>query len=161
MRLPALIALLAFTGAAPPALAEVALDKVQACLDTARGTGDAPASCIDQALSPCIDEPDDLNSVAILCFEEARKTFGDGIRARMAQIRDTARENIAAIAGIEVKYDLIASLTQCDRMEELARLGDSTAEKIQRRKSQCAAAASGLTWLRLVLRSADMPTKEN
>jgi hypothetical protein len=74
----------------------------------------------------------------------------------MDELRAAAPERIAAIAAIEVKYDLIASLTQCDRMEELALLGDRALDQVQREADGCAATAAGIAYVRLLWRSRDL-----
>ncbi|MFZ7090230.1 hypothetical protein [Primorskyibacter sp. 2E233] len=143
-----------------PALAEVDLATVDACIEQARSDGQVPTACIDAAQADCQAETSDSHMVAALCYTKAREVWGTGIRDRMQLISASAPENVAAIAGIEVKYDLLANLTQCDRMEELSRVGEATNEEIQRQKARCEASASGLAYLRLVWRSADMPLEE-
>ncbi|WGW05708.1 hypothetical protein [Tropicibacter oceani] len=152
--------LLLLSTLASPASAEVDLTSVDACIAQARSDGQPPTACIDAAHAACQAEPGDSHMVAALCYAQAREIWGNGIRDRMSAITATAPEKLAAIAGIEVKYDLIANLTQCDRIEELSRLGDATGEEIQRQKARCEATASGLAYLRLVWRSADLPEKE-
>ena len=72
----------------------------------------------------------------------------------MGRISAIADDRIAAIAGIELKYDLITARTQCDRMEELALAASGQpAETIRRQKSRCEAGAAGLAYLRLKLRA--------
>lgn len=139
-----------------PARAEVVLDQVARCIEHSRQSGTVPTACIDTAQADCLSLPAETPAVAILCYARARESWDSGITQRMAEIRATAPEQIAAIAGIEVKYDLLASLVQCDRLEELARLSSQTAETVQRQKARCTATASGLAYMRLLWRSQDL-----
>lgn len=136
------------------ARAELDLPAADSCLEDRVSAGKSPADCIEAAHAACQTIPEETPAVAMVCFREARGSWDAGIAEEMARIRDKAPEKIAAIAGIEVKYDLLASLTQCDRMEELALVAShATAETIQRQKSRCEATASGLAYLRLKLRA--------
>jgi hypothetical protein len=74
----------------------------------------------------------------------------------MAEIRDSAAERLSAIASVEVKYDMLGNLMQCDRMEALALIGDAEPAAIQRDKARCTAAATGLVLTRLLIRSQDL-----
>lgn len=141
------------TALAGPVAAQIDIATVQTCMTNRIDTGENPAICIDEAQATCQATPADSPAVAILCFRNARSDWDAAITAEMARIRDRADDRIAAIAAVELKYDLLASLTQCDRMEELARVGtDTPAETIQRQKARCEASASGLAYLRAMLR---------
>ncbi|WP_323771292.1 hypothetical protein [Antarctobacter sp.] len=140
-----------------PAAAEEPLDlnAVRACVSTAIDLGNKPTGCVDSAHSACLRVSSETPAVAALCFEEARAQWSDAIGTRMEHLRDAAPERIAALAGIELKYDLLSSLVQCDRMEELALLREIPAEEIRTQKSRCTATASGLAYIRLLWRLPD------
>lgn len=138
-----------------PAAAQSAPDLAgaEACFEARLAAGQPPAACLEAAHADCALAPQDAPAVASLCYREAQAVWDGGIGAEMARIREKASEEISAIAAIEVKYDLLAALTQCARMEELARAASSqSGEEILRAKSRCTAAASGLAYLRLKLR---------
>ncbi|MCR9151778.1 MAG: hypothetical protein NXH83_16540 [Rhodobacteraceae bacterium] len=139
-----------------PAAAEIALDTVQDCVARQAAAQTSPTSCVDEAMADCVNIPADAAALASQCFRAARAGWSAGITARMDALRADAPERIAAIAGVEVKYDLIAGLTQCDRMEELALLGDRPLDQVQREADGCAAAAAGIAYVRLLWRSRDL-----
>lgn len=148
-----LLALCIAASLAGPALAQIDVAAAKACITDRIDTGENPALCIDEAHATCQATPADSPAVAILCFRNAKADWDGAIAAEMDRIRNRADDRIAAIAAIELKYDLIASLTQCSRMEELAQVGtDTPAETIQRQKARCEASAAGLTYLRALLR---------
>ncbi|PWL34134.1 MAG: hypothetical protein DCO97_15980 [Marivita sp. XM-24bin2] len=150
--------LLAMAGLfASPVAAEVDLIATNTCLADRLAEGQNPSSCVDQAHQRCLTTPDDMTAAAVLCFSQARETWRIGITAEMERITETADDRIAAIAGVELKYDLLANLMQCDRMEELAKVGsDATGDQISRQRAQCDASASGLAYLRVRLRAESM-----
>ncbi|WP_417210047.1 hypothetical protein [Antarctobacter sp.] len=131
------------------------LDAVRACVATAIDLGKKPTGCVDSAHTACLRVTSETPAVAALCFEEARTQWSEAIANRMDHLRDTAPERIAALAGIELKYDLLSSLVQCDRMEELALLREIPSEEIRTQKSRCTATASGLAYIRLLWRLPD------
>lgn len=138
---------------AGPAAAEVDLGAVAACAASHKAAGTVPAPCVAEAMAACHAVPADAPALASACYRDAREVWSQGIAAHMATIRESAPEEIAAIAGVEVKYDLLAGLIQCDRMEALALIGPAEAADIQRQKDGCAATAAGTAYLRLVWRS--------
>lgn len=136
------------------ATADVDLTAADACLNDRLSQNQNPASCIDQAHQRCLTTPDDLTASAVLCFGQAREAWNNGIAANMKTIDDMADDRIAAIAAIELKYDLLANLMQCDRMEELAKAGsEATGDQISRQRAQCEASAAGLVYLRVKMRA--------
>ncbi len=154
MRAMGTIPLLLMTLSALPALAEVDLDRVDACVAERIGAQQPPAPCVDSAQSACTLAQAEAPSAAALCYVEARRVWSDGISATMELLRRSATEQIAAIAGIEVKYDILANLLQCDRLEELALLaGQHSEEVIRLNKTRCEATASGLVYTRLKWRA--------
>lgn len=145
-------------GLAVPALAQIEIAKATECMTARIDAGETPALCIDEAHATCLATPADSPAVAILCYRNARADWDAAITAEMSRIRERADERISAIAAVELKYDLIASLTQCDRMEELALVGSTkSGETIQRQKARCEASAAGLAYLRATLRGRSLP----
>lgn len=136
--------------AAAPVRAGVDLAEIDACVTAAMAAGEPPNACIDAAHAPCMETPEDAPSVAGLCFLEAKDTWSAGIAALMAETSAKAPEELAAVIAIEVKYDLLGGLLQCDRLEELARaVGPQDAEQVRMQKTRCEAVASGLAYTRL------------
>ena len=127
-----------------PALAEVDLAAADSCILDRIDSGKPVAECIEAAQADCAAQVADASAVAAVCFREVRDGWNAGIKAVLDKVQATASEEIGAIAAIEVKYDLLAGLVQCDRMEELARaVSEQSAEVILRQRSQCEASASG------------------
>jgi len=140
-----------------PAAAEVDISEVDACLTERLSAGRPPATCIDDAQSDCMRVDNEVPAVATLCFVEAEKKWQNGISGLMAQISDAAPDEIAAIAAIEVKYDLLSALLQCSRMEELSlTVGRDSEPAILRQNARCKSNAAGLSYARLYLRSRDL-----
>ncbi len=152
--------LLALSLSATAAMAEPRIDiaAVDSCVATATDLGTSPNGCVDQAHAPCLRIPAETPAVATLCFEETRAEWSEAISARMSDLSDRAPERISALAGIEVKYDLLTALVQCDRMEELGRLRDIASGDILLQKTRCTATASGLAYVRLLWRLPDPDT---
>ena len=140
------------------AIADVDLTVADACLTDRLSQNQNPSSCVDQAHQRCLTTQADMSATAILCFSQAKEAWNIGIATNMEQIRETATDRIAAIAAIELKYDLLANLMQCDRMEELAKAGsEATGDQISRQRGQCEASAAGLVYLRVKMRSQSLP----
>ncbi|WP_417241338.1 hypothetical protein [Celeribacter sp.] len=149
---------MATTLPALPLWAGTTIADVDACMDTAAENGTLPTACVDNAHKECLEFPEDMQASAALCFTQAREMWTDGISAKLDDITATAPPQIAKIAGIEVKYDLLSALVQCDRMEELNGLREeATAEEILRQKTACTATASGLAYTKLAWRSRQLP----
>ena len=139
-----------------PALAEVDLPRAQACFDDAIATQSNPAPCVEAEQVACMGGAIETPAVATLCFMDAQSQWSAAIGAQIETIVTEAPPTIAAIARIETRYDLLSNLLQCDRMEELALVAsDQTGEEILLQKTRCSATASGLTYMRLYLRSGD------
>ncbi len=152
---------LAFTLAAAAAAADAPradIAGVQRCVAAAMAQDRRPQGCVDAAHAPCLRVPAETPAVASLCFARARDDWSAAIAARMQALRAEAPEDMAARAGIEVKYDLLAALVQCDRMEAIARLRAAPAERVQLHKTRCTATASGLACIRLLWRLPDPDT---
>ena len=152
------ISTLAACSLAGPAAADIDLAAFDACVE-ARIASDTPAAdCVHAAHATCMSfDPEHEAASATLCFVNAKDGWSEGIRTQLAKIADSAEENIAAIAGIEVKYDLLANLLQCDRMNELARLTETPGAIVSLQKARCEATASGLALTKLVLQSRNLP----
>lgn len=136
------------------AWADVDLATTDTCLNARIAKGENPTVCVDQAHQRCLTMPDDMTASAVLCFGQAREAWNIGIAANMEQINETADARIATIAAVELKYDLLANLMQCDRIEELAKAAsEATGDQIARQRAQCEASAAGLVYLRVKLRS--------
>ncbi|MGP6087990.1 hypothetical protein [Antarctobacter jejuensis] len=150
---------------AAPAGAETRLDlgAVHACVTTAADEGNSPQACVDQAHAPCLSLPGDTRNVTSLCFNALRDGWSTAIAGRMASLRQDAPQRVATLAAIELKYDLLAALVQCDRLEEIEQLRETASEEILLQKSRCTATASGLAYVRLLWRMPDhvpTPSKE-
>ncbi|MHA6262564.1 hypothetical protein ACXYMO_05120 [Arenibacterium sp. CAU 1754] len=155
-----LLAGLAFATAplAIPCWAGVDLATADACIVQSTESGQNPAACIDDAHAACQSAPSDTPAVATLCYVEAKTAWTQGIKTVMADVTAKAPETIATIARIEVKYDILANLVQCDRIEELALAASGAPEQdIVLQKSRCTAAASGLAYVRLKWRAGQLP----
>lgn len=139
-----------------PALAEVDLPRAQACFDEAIATQSNPAPCVEAEQQACLNGAVEMPAVATLCLTQAQSQWSAAIGARIDAIVTNAPDTLAAIARIETRYDLLSNLLQCDRMEELALVGsEQTGEEILLQKTRCSATASGLTYMRLYLRSGE------
>lgn len=144
------IAVLATGFGAAPAFAGVDIPTADACIATSFETGQSPAECIDAAQVECLAGAEETPAVATLCFVEARKIWTEALGAAIEQARDTLPADLAAISGIELKYDILGGLMQCDRMEELSlAVSDEKSELIGVQKSRCQATTSGLAYARL------------
>ncbi|QFU09669.1 hypothetical protein PARPLA_00768 [Rhodobacteraceae bacterium THAF1] len=134
-------------------MAQVDIAAVDACI----AESETPGACITDALATCDATDPETPAVATLCFTKEAATFNAGIAERIARLTEGASEEIATIARIETKYDVLSALLQCDRLEELSRaVGRDTGEVIQRQGARCKANAAGLTYVRLVQRAAQV-----
>lgn len=136
------------------ASAEANLDLAADCV--LAGASPGPMVCAAQAMAGCGADASDVPAAATLCFRTAQEQFGDAISDIMTRLTEGLTEELAAVAGIEVKYDLLGGLMQCDRMTELAMVGDTPAQDIQMQAEACTATATGATYLRLVMRAQDL-----
>lgn len=136
-----------------PALAEVDLTVADACFSNAVATQTDPASCIDAAHDVCMVDSGETPAVATLCLAQAQAAWSGALASQIQSTLADVDERIAAVARIELKYDLLASLIQCDRLEELSKVAsDLTGPEIAMQTMRCQSAASGLTYMRLFLR---------
>ncbi|WP_317673734.1 hypothetical protein [Thioclava sp. A2] len=142
---------------AAPAMAGVDLAAADACIQGRIEAGKPVLECIEAASADCAANGPEASSTAAVCFREVRDGWSAGIKGLLDKVGATGSDDIATIAAIEVKYDILTGLLQCDRMEELAKaVSDQSAEVILRQKSQCEAAASGNAYARLFWRSRDV-----
>ena len=139
------------------ASAEVSVSDTNACITESLNQGRQATSCIALAHSSCTEVVSETPAVATLCFVNAERAWAAGISGIMSQITEGASEEIAAIASIESKYDLLTALLQCDRMEELELVvGQKEDEDILLGNAHCKARATALTYARLFVRSRDL-----
>lgn len=145
-------------GASAPALAEIDPERFHTCIE-AQISGNRPAAdCVQQEHLACGDFPlETAPQAAILCYVEAQDSWTEAIETRLAALKERPEPKIADVAEIEVKYDVLRNLLQCDRMEELAGLTDQdeTAKAVQ--KARCTATAFGLAYARLALHARPRP----
>lgn len=155
MRIHTLISA-AIVGLPVVAHADVDLAGVEACVATALEAGGNPAACVEDAQSNCLLTPSDAPAVGMLCYVEAEAAWQEGLQGLMAGVQANAPEDIATIAAIELKYDLLSGRLQCDRVEELSlAVGTEPEDVIQRQKARCTATTAGLAYVRLSWRSQD------
>lgn len=134
------------TGAAQ---AEMSMKTVDQCLTGAFDAQTNPNSCVDLAHAECGGMPEDMHAASALCFTKTQEVWNAAIAEQMEGIRARGDDQLSAVAGIETKYDVLSALLQCDRMEELNRLTDQSAELVARQKAGCVSTASGLAYVRL------------
>lgn len=144
-------------GTAPGATAGRAPDAeaVAACVADQASANAPAAECVNRAQQACLQYPREAADAATQCFREMKDGWGAAIAGRMDSLKAEAPEQIAAIAGIEVKYDLMTNLLQCDRMSALMRLRDEAepAAEARARVARCESTATGLAFVKLVLQS--------
>ncbi len=144
----------AFVAVPAASFAGVDLGEVDDCVAKAMGAGTNPAACADAAQVECQRAPKEAPAIGTLCFVEAEQVWQDGLRGLMTRLKSDAPEQIAAIAGIELRYDLLTARLQCDRFEELSRaVGADPEERIQRQKARCAATVAGHAYVHLFWRA--------
>lgn len=127
-------------------------DGADACLQTQIDANQPIAKCVhgSQAICLSFDAP---SMSGADCYRRAKVHWGDLISQRMTEIGNRASEEVAAIAGIEVKYDLKSNLTQCDRMEELALVQRDPDQETVYLRMRCEATAVGLAYAKLYFQS--------
>jgi hypothetical protein len=127
----------------------------QACIDAQLQAGAPPAECVNRHQAECF-QYEEGSAASLSCFLKAKDDWGDLIKERMDQIAAAAPEEIRAIAGIEVKYDLQANLLQCDRMRELTLVRKDPDDATAVANARCEATAVGLAYVKLYLQSNDI-----
>lgn len=124
----------------------------RACVEAQIAAGAPVAECVNRTHAECLQFAEG-SEAGIACFLEAKEAWGQRIKARMDEIRASAPEEIAMIAGIEVKYDLQGNLLQCDRMEELRLVRQDPDAATAHADARCEATAVGLAYVKLLLQS--------
>lgn len=136
-----------------PAYAQLASDaNPLACAEQAINENRRVPECVQEAQLPCL-EFEGGSEAGIACYLAAKDDWGALIATRMDEIRAEAPEEIAAIAGIEVKYDLQFGLLQCARAEELTLVRDEKTPLVQHQTARCEATAFGMLYLKLLMQS--------
>ncbi|MBD1545371.1 hypothetical protein [Roseibium aggregatum] len=140
-------------GAASDANAGADLSGTESCVSTAVEAQRPPGDCLMELHAPCMAFPPNSKALATLCFVNTRKNWDARIKERLSTIAKTAAPRIASIANIESRYDLLSNLLQCDRLDELSALYQTADEDRLLQKKRCEAAAAGLAYIRLLVRS--------
>ncbi len=141
---------------APPVSAEILGDpETRDCVEAQVAAGAPAADCVTRAHAACLDLGD-APAAATLCLLEAKEAWGERIAARMDEIEAAAPAEIGEVAVIEVRFDLLQNLLQCDRLEALARLRDPGGEALRLQRARCEATATGLAYVKLLLQSRDI-----
>ncbi|RVT82674.1 hypothetical protein DXV76_15655 [Rhodobacteraceae bacterium CCMM004] len=139
------LAVLATPAAADPGAA-------RACVAERAQAGEAVADCVNRAQAACFQYEEGAPA-GIACFREMREDWAAEIALRMDEIGAQAPEEIAAIAGVEVKYDLRRNLLECERMQELRLLRQEMDTGAMHAMVRCEATAVGLAYVKLLLQS--------
>ncbi|MBU2868720.1 hypothetical protein [Pacificibacter marinus] len=158
MKRLALIAAIYLAPTAPLSADEMlqSQSQVETCLATQMQNGSPVIACVNEALGACIQFTADAPQAALQCFLEAQTTWTQYISARMDLVLEKGGEDIAAIAGIEVKFDLLQNKLQCQRMTELSMLQDAPTEQTQVAAARCDATANGLVFAKLFAQSENL-----
>jgi len=152
------VALLACSGiAALPATAQPAfpgLDtaEVAACVEGAVLTNSAPNGCVAAAQKACTAHSAETPAVIALCYTEAETAWGAATRERLDQLEASAPAHVAGLAQIEAKYDLLAGLVQCDRLDEMGQFHGIAEDQLLIQVRACRASAVGVAYARLLWR---------
>ena len=131
-------------------------DQVEACLLTQLDNAAPSIACVNEALGACIQFTADAPQAALQCFLSAQTTWASYIGARMDFVFEKGGEDIAAVAGIEVKFDLLQNKLQCQRMSELSMLNAAPTEQTQITAARCDATANGLVFAKLFAQSENL-----
>lgn len=140
-------------GAASDANAGADRSGTESCVSSAVEAQRSPGDCLAKLHAPCLAFPPNSKALATLCFVNTRKSWDTRIKERLDAIAKTAEPKVASIANIESRYDLLSNLLQCDRLDELSALYQTADEDRLLQKKRCEAAAAGLTYIRLLVRS--------
>lgn len=140
-------------GAASDANAGADLSGTESCVSSAAEAQRSPGDCLAELHAPCLSFPPGSKALATLCFVNTRKSWDTRLKKRLGAIAKTADPKVASIANIESRYDLLSNLLQCDRLDELSALFQTAEEDRLLQKKRCEAAAAGLTYIRLLVRS--------
>ena len=150
----ALLMPLFITPFATQSVAQAEIELFQACFAAKNSANEPAGDCVNEAQAVCLSfDPGSQAAAGTLCFVKAKEDWAAGITAQMDQITAMADPQIAAVAGIEVKYDLLSNLLQCERMRDLALLTDRPSDAIVLQFARCEATATGLVLTKLMLQS--------
>jgi hypothetical protein len=150
-KLLAVSMVLAGLHAAPVQAFEEAINPRE-CVEAQAKAEEPAANCVNRAQAECL-QYEVGSDAGLACFLEAKETWGKQIATRMEEIRAKSPEEIAVIAGIEVKYDLQINLLQCDRMNDLTLVRKDPDKETAYSRARCEATAVGLSYVKLLLQS--------
>lgn len=128
------------------------------CLNAAVTAQSPIADCIHQATAPC-GQTDPGGESALLCYTNAQEVWGQRITARKAALDAVAPDQIKALAGVELRYDLQMNLLQCERIEALQLVTRERDLTLQNERARCDAMATGLTYAKFFAQSTGVLTK--
>jgi len=124
-----------------------------ACVEAMIAAGQPVAQCVNQSQAACLQHSQATALAATACFLQARDEWAALITDRLEAIGAVADDDVSGVAGIEVKYDLLANFLQCDRLHELSLLTEAEGVQLDWQKSRCQSTAAGLVFVKLVLQS--------
>ena len=149
---PAAVIAMCWTAATATA-AGADLSGADLCISNAVSSAQNPADCLTALHAPCLAFPASSTPQATLCFHETAQQWDGLIRGKLADLKAAGDPEIVAVAAIESRYDLLSNQLQCDRLDELSALYKQPDDARLLQKTRCEAAAAGLTYIRLMLRS--------
>lgn len=129
----------------------------EVCVSERIEAGAPVAECVNAAQAACLDLAEAAPLAALQCFLAAREQWGARIAARIEALEAEAPAEIAAIARVEAKYDLLLNGVQCERMNELVLLREPPSDAVRLRKARCDATATGLAYVKLLAQSRGLP----
>ncbi|MDH5797891.1 MAG: hypothetical protein OEZ19_04945 [Paracoccaceae bacterium] len=126
---------------------------IDKCIEVRDTAGENVTDCVDIAQSQCNTFGTKAPLAALQCFRGVKEEWDEYIRTRMEQVNQTANEKLFALVQIEVKYDLLQNLLQCDRMTELQLLQSPSPEESALQQARCEATATGLVYVKFYWQS--------
>lgn len=131
-------------------------DEVGACVTAQIAANRAVADCVNQAQVACLGLAEGAPVAGLACYLEAEAAWRGYATLRLREIAEAAPEEIASIAAIELRYDVLQNLLQCDKMLELMHLREEPSAATRLQKARCDATALGLAYVKLRLQSRDI-----
>ena len=128
---------------------EASLDQAELCLTESIKAAANPAECLMKVHSPCLAYSQATAPQASLCFVEMRKGWDAKIKTLLEEVSVSGDAKLAASVRIESKYELLANLLNCDRLDELAELYAQPETERILQKTRCEATASAVTFIKL------------
>jgi hypothetical protein len=123
------------------------------CLTAAMTNNTPIVACVQEANAPCAQtEPG--GEAALLCYTTAQEVWGERITTRMDAVTAVASEQLKALAGIELRYDLQMNLLQCERVEAVQLVTRERDLVLQGERARCDALATGLSYAKFFAQSA-------